>query len=330
MRMWAWAIGMLAAGMGLSVNPAAAGEPLSLKAEPDDFAAPADTTASGDRSLPRPFFLAAEEPADVYPEIMPQQTPPGVNRGGVNFGLDFDWMTDYVYRGVDQNTPGYRPENSLQFKVRADFDLGQFPHPFIGLFVNVFNSDPISRFEEVRPFFGGQWTLRPITFAGGYTSYIYPNRKNLDTQEVFASISLDDSRLFNSPTPIFSPYVYGAYDLDLYKGFYLETGVKHDFVLEDYGVILTPMADVAYVVNDPYFQLGAHPIVSHTGKFKDWGLQHYDAGLVGTFSLNHLFNVDHRYGEWSVKGTIFYTGRLDVQLRADTLTWGGVGLEFRY
>ena len=191
------------------------------------------------------------------------------------------------------------------------------------MFVNVFNSDPISRFEEVRPYFGFDWTIKPIKFDGGFTSYIFPNRKNLDTQEVFASLTFDDSILFHSALPIFSPYVYGAYDISLYNGFYLEAGVKHDFVLEDFGVTLTPHGDIAYILEDPYFT-GTHV------NPRDFGLQHYDVGLIGALSLNHFFNVNRRYGEWSVRGYLNYSSRIDKEVRADTLIWGGVGLEFRY
>jgi hypothetical protein len=60
------------------------------------------------------------------------------------------------------------------------------------------------------------------------------------------------------------------------------------------------------------------------------GFQHYDVGLIGTYSLNHLLNVSQRYGEWSLKGYLFYTDNIDEDLRADTQLWGGVGIGFRY
>ncbi|HWE04317.1 MAG TPA: hypothetical protein VG326_18065 [Tepidisphaeraceae bacterium] len=296
---------------------------LDLKSPTAQPKARGDAPAAISDSLVPPVWLAlVDEPQDVYPEIMPQRTQENLNGGGVNFGLDVDWLSDYVYRGVDQNTPGRRPENSLQFTAQAKFDLGKLPHPIIGLFVNVYNSDPVSRFEEVRPFFGAEWTLKPITITAGYISYIYPNRRNVDTQEVFANIALDDSRLFRTAAPIFSPYIYGAYDVDLYKGFYIETGIRHDFVFEDFGFTFSPVGDIAYVANN------AHYALVPTGR--NWGLQHYDAGAIANLSLNHLFKMDHRHGEWSVNGYLYYTGRFDNHLRADNLIWGGVGLEFRY
>lgn len=278
---------------------------------------------TSDNSLLPPLWLAlVDVPQSVYSEYTPARTAESTNSGGVNFGLDVDLLTDYVYRGVDQTTAGLRSENALQFTAEAKFNLGKLPHPFIGLFVNVFNNDPVSRFEEVRPYFGLEWNLKPITVVGGFNSYIHPNRKELDTQEVFASLTLDDSRIFRTPKPIFSPYIYSAYDFDLYNGFYIEAGAKHDFVFEDIGLTLTPKGDVAYVVDDSYY------IKNPSGK--DYGLQHYDVGLEMRVSLNHLFNVDMRYGLWSVKGYMYYTARIDKDLKADTLIWGGLGLEFRY
>lgn len=284
--------------------------------------APAPAPAPTQSLVPPVYLALTDEPPSVYPEIMPQRGDEGLNAGGVNFSLTIDFVTDYVYRGVVQATAGQGTENALQFNAKAIFDLGKFPHPFIGLFVNVFNDDPISRFEEVRPYFGLEWPLKPLTLDVGFTSYIHPNRKNLDTQEVFASVTLDDSRIFRTIKPLFSPYVYGAYDFDLYNGFYIEAGIQHDFVFEDIGFTLTPKGDVGYSVQDKYFM--------RTVDGRTYGLQHYDVGMIGAFSLNHMFNINRRYGEFSMKGYLYYTAGIDRHLIGDTLLWGGMGLEFKY
>jgi hypothetical protein len=265
-----------------------------------------------------PQFL--DEPA-LYPQLGPREDDQ-VNNGGVNFNFDLRYLNRYVYRGVDQTTIGHRPENSLQFEGRAEFDLGKLPHPFVGLFVNVFNEDPISRFEEVRPYGGFEWTLRPLIFQVGIDAYIYPNRKPLDTTDVWGSLTLDDSLLFRTTRPIFSPYIYGAFDVELYHGFYIEAGMKHDFVLENIGATLTPYADVAYVIKQPYFAL--------PGQRADSGFQHYDIGLTGALSLNQVLNFSRRHGEWSIVGYLTYSDGIANHLRADTRFWGGGGLRFAY
>ena len=52
--------------------------------------------------------------------------------------------------------------------------------------------------------------------------------------------------------------------------------------------------------------------------------------MIGTYSLNTLFNLPMRYGEWKLKGYLFYTDGLNNDLRADTQIWGGMGISFDY
>ena len=154
-----------------------------------------------------------------------------------------------------------------------------------------------------------------------------PERERLNpspnTSEVYLKITIDDSYFFNTPQPILSPYVYAAYDYDRNNGWYLEAGLRHDFIFEDLGFTLTPYGDVGYISNFPQQFVVSSP--------NDSGFQHYDTGLVGTLSLNHLFQLSTpRFGEFSVQGYVTYTGRFSNQLLADSIVWGGVGLVFKY
>jgi hypothetical protein len=269
-----------------------------------------------------PFGLLDQEPDNVYLPPAPPTPDQLTNQGGVNFSLDISYLTRYVYRGVDQTTPPLHTEQPLQFDGKLEFNLGKLPHPFIGVFANVFNNDPISRFEEIRPYAGLEWTLRPIILSGGYNSYIFPDRKPKDTQEVWSKIVVDDSRFFHTERPVLSPYVYGAYDFDKFNGFYIEAGLKHDFIIGDTGLVLTTQGDAAYVIHDRYFLLAPGNQVT--------GFQHYDIGLTATYSLNTALNLPRRYGEWQLKGYLFYTDGLSSHLRGDTRIWGGIGIGFRY
>jgi len=257
---------------------------------------------------------------------LPDDTPRPdqlTNQGGVHFSLDTSYLSHYMYRGIDQSTRPRKNENALQFDGRLTFELDNFPHPFVGVFANIFNTDPVSRFEEVRPYFGLEWTIRPITISGGFNSYIFPNREGFDTQDGWMSLKIDDSRLFHSETPIFSPYAYAAYDLEKYHGFYLEAGIRHDFVIYNTGLILTAVGDFAYVAHDRYFLT---PLT--VGNVS--GFQHYDGGLEATYDLSHLVYLPKRYGIWELKGYLFYTGSVNPAVRADNRIWGGVGINFRY
>ena len=53
------------------------------------------------------------------------------------------------------------------------------------------------------------WSARSSS-ASGHTTFIYPERDDVNTAEVWASVTLDDSFLFNSERPVLSPYVFGG------------------------------------------------------------------------------------------------------------------------
>src|SRR5205814_2252457 len=131
-----------------------------------------------------------------------------------------------------------------------------------------------------------------------------------------------------------SPYLYGAYDYDLYHGAYLELGISHDFQIEDTPITITPGAHVAYTYKDRMFILPTGPITDPAFNFgsgkKDTGFQHYQIGLVATYALNQFFQIPRRFGQFDLKGYLFYTDGIDDKLRADTEIFGGVGIAFSY
>jgi hypothetical protein len=270
-----------------------------------------------------PFQVLDEEPENVYVEPVAGLPPEQTNQGGMHFSLDTTYFTTYMYRGVDQSTAPIHNEHALQFDGRLTFDLGKFPHPFVGVFSNIFNNDKVSRFEEVRPYAGLEWTIRPITLATGFTGYIFPNREGIDTQEVWAKISADDSRFFHTEHPFLSPYVYAAYDFNKYKGFYIEAGIKHDFPIGDTGVIISAVGDFAYIAHNSYFRRPG-PLGAETG------FQHYDIGSILTYDLDPLLHIPTRFGHWEIKGYLYYTGPVEEGIRADSRIWGGAGLSFNY
>ena len=307
---------------------------------------------SGNFNFIRPVYAAQDQPDSVYAPPAPPREDEGVNEGAVHFDLAVRYTTDYVYRGVDRSEyigrlpdnledgdlpPPYDPTKlshdaafvtgaedrpNLQVDARLSFDLGKLPHPYLGVFVNVFNADPLSRFQEVRPFFGTEWTLKPFIFDVGHVTYILPEREYANTSEIYAQLTLDDRRLFRTERPVLSPYAYAAYDYDLYDGWYLEAGIKHVFVLEDWGINLTVFGDVGYVVNNPAYQESVDG--------PDTGFQHYDLGIRGEYSLNKALNIPPRYGQFAVEGFLIWTDQLEAEILADPQLWGGAGIVFRY
>jgi hypothetical protein len=187
----------------------------------------------------------------------------------------------------------------------------------------VYNDDPVSRFQEVRPYIGFDWHLKPLRISAGNTTYIFPEREDFNTSEVYGRLELDDTLLLGrGDGPVFSPYIFAAYDYDLWDGLYLEAGISHDFLFDDIGVVLTAVADVGFSLNNDFF--------ASTAGGDDTGFQHYDVGLIGSYALNPLLNIPRRYGQWKLRGYLFYTDGIENDLRSDTQVWGGVGIHFSY
>jgi hypothetical protein len=279
--------------------------------------------ALGQTFYPPPKMMLAPDDDSVYaPRALPSPQG-GRNDGGVNFGLDVWYVSDYVYRGVDRSEAGGNEDSpNTQYDNRVDFNLDKYPHPFIGVFVNVYNSDPVSRFQEVRPYFGIDWTIRPLRLELGHQTYLYPERDEDNSAEVYGKLTIDDSGLWGTENPVFGPYLLAAYDYDLNKGWYIELGIRHEFIFEDQGLTVAPTARIAYVVNHQFF--------AETPGGDDTGFQHYDVGFNVRYSLTKLFDVSPRYGDWSLNGVMFYTDGLQKDLNADNQIWGGIGIGFRY
>src|SRR5262249_28447103 len=146
-----------------------------------------------------PKLTLQQPPESVYAPPQPPREDEGFNQGAVHLNLIVRYMTDYVYRGIDHSeVGGHEDRPNLQFDGKISFDLGKLPHPFVGLFVNVFDSDPVSRFQEVRPVVGFDWEIKPVTFTAGHITYIFPEREETNTSEIYGKIALDDSFIWHS------------------------------------------------------------------------------------------------------------------------------------
>ncbi|HEX8340134.1 MAG TPA: hypothetical protein VF624_04430 [Tepidisphaeraceae bacterium] len=283
-------------------------------------------------------FAVAQESFDtVYaPPALPSEQD-GINRGGVHLDFAVTYLTDYVFRGVEIfEVGGSEDRLNLQLDTKVSFDLGKLPHPFVNVFVNIAEDDPISDFQEIRPVVGFDWLIKPILFSFGHINYLYPDRDAQETSEIFVQIGLDENSLFRG-RPVPTPYVFAAYDYDLYEGLYLEGGVRYRMPFEDLGLTLTAIGKVAYVNSYNAVITGETGLLL-PGVFTNEdtegddvsGFQRFEIGLIGEYSLNRLFKVSTRYGDWSVAGYVFYTDSIENDIRVDTQIWGGAGLTFHY
>jgi hypothetical protein len=94
-------------------------------------------------------------------------------------------------------------------------------------------------------------------------------------------------------------------------------------VIEKTGLTLTAEAHVAYIRGFEFF-------ATEPNQADVDGFQHYQLGLIATYSLNKFFNFPTRYGEWNLQGFLYYTDAIEDDLLADTQLWGGAGVLFRY
>jgi hypothetical protein len=285
-------------------------------------AAPA-TQPSSSFPLYQLNFAAPEDESVYAPPAAPREDT-GINLGGVNVDVRVTYLNAYLYRGVDHTDfPDRSRRPDVQFDAKIEFNTGKLPHPIVGLFVNEFSDDPVSRFQEVRPYGELSWNIRPFVFEAGVTSYIYPERESFNTSEVFAKVTFDDSILWKSERPLVSPYGFAAYDYDKNDGWYFEAGLKHDFIIEDTGLILTLYGDVGYISGIKQQFIFVSP--------KHYGFTHYDVGLKAAYSLNQLFHAGKRYGEWNLEGYLIYTEGFNRDtMPTATKLWGGVGIGFKY
>jgi hypothetical protein len=284
-------------------------------------------TAPGYEFAPvKPVNLSLQpaEPESVYAPPSPARDDQGINQGAVHFDLGLGYSTDYVYRGVEPfESSGAEDQLNLQVDSKLSFDTGKLPHPFVAVFVNYADADAISSFQEIRPTLGAAWTVRPFVLTGGQTSYLYPNRQDLDTSEFWGKIQIDDAFFIRDNQPLLSPYVLGAYDYDKYGGWYFQAGVSHAFAIEEIGLTLTALAEVAYVHGFQWFELAP--------KQQDVnGFQHYQFGLVCDYSLNRLLNAPTRFGDWSFQAFGYFTDGLDNDLLSTNQIWGGCGIVLKY
>jgi hypothetical protein len=253
----------------------------------------------------------------------PPVVAPG-NGGAAHLNLDVDYADRYVYRGLDHDLVGNGGSSAnAQADASLTFDLGRYPHPIMGVFTNIYTSDPVSVFQEFRPYIGAIWTPKPFLLEVLHTTYIYPQRQNFNTNEISVKFGVDDSFILHTQQPVLSPYVLGAYDYTHNHGWYIEGGISYDIPLEDIGVVLKAHACAAYII-------GYQQQFVIVNSANDTGWHHYELGLTASYSLNTLLNISKSAGEFDVKGFLNYDRKINRNISASNVLWGGVGIEFSY
>src|SRR5215213_9285314 len=80
--------------------------------------------AAGQSQIPPATLSLLPDEQSVYAPPPPPREDEGLNQGGVNFNIEFRYMTDNVYRGVSRSEEKQHTPN-LQFDGSIDFNLGK-------------------------------------------------------------------------------------------------------------------------------------------------------------------------------------------------------------
>ena len=278
------------------------------RAEDQSIYSPKAVTTDPSLSIYAPYPVSFQTPAEVT--LRPTLT------------LNAFYLTDYVYRGVDYTH--LSRAHGLDFLAEAQLSLATgdgMPGYFFSAATNYFDHDPESHWQMLRGEAGMDWKINQITAILSAEMEQYPDRERLSSAEVAGKLLWDDSHLWHREHPLLQPYVLAAYDYQINSGWYLETGISHDFVLAD-GLIITPLARVAYT--SAWQRQFVFTVEEGTG----W--QHYDLGVAGKYSLNSLLNIPRGYGQWLLGASLYYTGHLADATVGNSLWWGSVSIGLIY
>jgi hypothetical protein len=308
-----------------------AGAAIALASASLNAQSPATRPAEPTRAENRPLRLMLQPDPGPVPQETIYAPPPvaqssqGYNEGALSLDITGRYMTDYIFRGLELvEPPGSEDAINVQFDALLTLDLGELPDPFVRIFTNTAEGDDISNFQVIRPSVGIEWETEAFTLAAGNQSFTYPDRTELDTSEVFATLTINDGLLFGEDEPILSPYVFAAYDYDTFNGTYVAAGVSREFQIPESNFSGGIHGLVAYVNDLP--DLYGIDTVDPEGS----GFSHYQVGARLHYDLNSLLNISRRYGQWGVEGYLNYTDGLDSDLAVTPQLWGGAGITFRY
>ena len=166
----AQAMGIVVCGISFLRGPQVFAADLQAASKPYSlFDAPTDEKKSAelsDKNSPKHFMLLPDDAGNVYapPRVLLKEE--GMNQGGVNLDLKFTYLSNYIYRGVDHsNFPGRSQRPNLQFDGTVTFDLDKWPHPFVGIFANLYNNgDKTGAYKNIRRAF----LIEAVLFAAGF------------------------------------------------------------------------------------------------------------------------------------------------------------------
>ena len=264
--------------------------------------------------------------------------PIAVNNGSVSFGLGFDVVTQYFFRGYELEDSGF----IMQPYVEAGTTLyeGEDAVNSIDLTIGSWNSWHSEETGAVGS--GPSWWYESDIYAGlsfglfdvlgvdvTYTGYFYPNGNFDDIHEISVGVSYDDSAYTEDMLgSALNPYIMFAFEVDnrnagTDENAYMEIGVGPSWEIvqsADYPVTLSVPVAAGFSVDDYY--------ADDNGDDEFFGFF-----SVGADVSTPLSAIPAEYGSWSAHAGVNLILKGDAALwdgSDDAAIWGSFGVAMEY
>jgi hypothetical protein len=239
----------------------------------------------------------------------PEATPEGQgNTGRISLNLGVDWVSEYFFRGIAQQTGGvnFQPYGSVSFKLVENAG----PLTALTATPGIWNNwhagggnpvDPVDPefWYEADLFFTLAATLfENVTMGLTYTAYLSPNDSFTTVQELAFGLSLNDSQWLGAfalnPSLLIAGELTGQADAGSDRGVYLQLGINpgYTFAPESaYPLTISFPVTLGLSASNYYeFATGDNPAFGYV-----------QFGPVLSLPLSF---IPKSFGTWAVKGAL--------------------------
>ncbi|NIA07634.1 MAG: hypothetical protein GWP14_08390 [Actinobacteria bacterium] len=281
------------------------------------------------------FTWASDPPVAVEPAASQweKSTP-------ISFSLDYTIVSDYIFRGANFSEYAGEGREKLnhQLGVGLEFDTSQVGANLGTFGVSFWGEWYADQESALTP--GSQGSLQEVdytiywsyeiaelstTIETGWIGYTFPQAGHdaYYTNELYVSLSFDDSTLFGTEEAVLNPYVAYYLDVDDVDGAWLELGISHDFGLADLGMDNTPV--LKDITITPSLVMG----IDNGQMGKSMRAANLQYGLDIGYDLSSALNIPQEYGSISLTAFVYFSDAIHDAFLNDEL-WGGLTLSYAW
>jgi len=235
----------------------------------------------------------------------------GPNRGKVSLSAGFEAVSEYHFRGIEQEDQDVIVQPYIE--VGVDLFKGDDFIKSVDLSFGIWNSVHGADTGATSSWYEADWYValaiglpKNFTFSTGYTLLDAPSGAGGVSQfaeEIFIGLSYDDSHCWKDVTDIagfngLQPHVTivfeinGGSDAGTQSGTYIELGIEPTFlVFDNNGYSVTLATPVTLGFGSDYYEF-TNPT---TALIEDSGFSYADFGLVATMPIKF---IPADYGQW--------------------------------